>query len=324
MHTKRGFSAFLVAAVLGTGMISTPGLAQSYPSRAVTLVIPFPPGGGADVLCRLVADKLRGSLGQPIVIDNRAGGGGNIGAESVARASPDGHTLLCAPDPIFTSHLLYSKLSFDPRAFEPVSVFALFMMGMVGRAELPFGNVSELIAYARAHPGKLTYASQGVGHFGHLMMEDLKLRAKLDILHVPYRGGVLAVNDMLAGQVDLLTGTLVSTIAQINVGKLKLLAPTGERRLAAFPNVPALPEAVPGLSADSWLALAAPSGTPKEVTTKLSAAVAQAVQMPDLKARFAELHSEPMGTTPEQMRDLIRRATEQWARVIAATKISIE
>lgn len=324
MRTKRCFASLMVAVVLGVSVMGTAAHAQPYPIRAVTLVIPFPAGGGADVLCRLVAEQLRIILGQPFIAENRAGGGGNIGAESVARANPDGHILLCAPDPVFTSHLLYSKLSFDPRAFEPVSVFAVFLMGVVGRVDLSASNVSELIAYARTRPGKLTYASQGIGHFGHLMMEALKLRASVDILHVPYRGAAPAVNDMLAGQVDMFTGTLVSTISQINAGKLKLLAPTGDRRLAAFPDLPALPEAVPGLSADSWLAISAPPGTPKEVTARLSAAVAKAVQMPDLKARFSELQSDTLGSTPEQMREMINRATEQWARVIATAKISLD
>lgn len=323
MNTKQCFLSLTLAILAGGGALDTKAAAQSFPNRTVTLISPFPAGGGVDVLCRLVAEKLRIVLEQPFIVENRTGGGGNIGAEAVARATPDGHTLLCAPDPVFTSHLLYSKLSYDPRAFEPVSVFGIFLMGLVGRADLPATDAAELIAYARAHPGKLTYASQGIGQFGHLMMEALKLRANIDLVHVPYRGGVLALNDLLAGQVDVMAATLAATISQIKAGKVKLLAPTG-RRVAAFPNVPALSEAVPGLAADSWLAIAAPPGTPKEITGKLSAAVAKVTQAPDLKARFADLQSETLGSTPEQMRDMTRTATEQWQRVISAAKIRID
>lgn len=324
MKIKERFSSFSAAVLLGVTVTAAGAAAQPYPSRTVVLVVPFPAGGGADVLCRLVAEKLRTAIGQPFVIDNRSGASGNLGAEFVAKASPDGHTLLCAPDPVFTSHLLFSKLSFDPRAFEPVSVFAMFNMAIVARAGLPVSTMPDLIAYARANPGKLTYASQGNGHFAHLLMETLKFREKLDILHVPYRGGTPAINDLAAGQVDVFAGPLVSTISHINAGTLKLLAPTGERRLTTFPNVATLPETVPGMAIDSWLAIAAPPGTPKEITGKLSAAVATAVHMPDLRARFSELQSEPLGSTPEGMRDMIERATDQWRGVITEAKITID
>jgi tripartite-type tricarboxylate transporter receptor subunit TctC len=316
----------LQIAVLALGLtaVTTSARTEPYPIRPVVLVSPFPAGGGVDVLCRHLAEKLRGALGQPVIVENRSGGGGNVGTEAVARAVPDGHVLLCAPDPIFTSHLLYPKLSFDPQAFEPVSVFGAFFMGIVGRPDLLAGDMAQLVAYARSHPGKLTYASAGVGQFGHLLMEALKLKADIDLVHVPYRGGAPAVNDLLAGHVDVYTGTLASTISQVKAGKLKLLAPTGGQRLADFPDVLALPEAVGGLQADSWLAVAAPPGTPREITSKLSAAIAQAVQAPDLKARFADLQSEPLSTTPEKMRDMMRLATEQWRHVIVAANIRIE
>lgn len=319
-------SRVLQIAVLALGLtaVTTSARTERYPTRPIVLVSPFPAGGGVDVLCRHLAEKLRGALGQPVIVENRSGGGGNVGAEAVARAVPDGHVLLCAPDPIFTSHLLYPNLSYDPKAFEPVSVFGVFFMGIVGRPDLPARDMAQLVAYARSHPGKLTYASAGVGQFGHLLMEALKLKADIDLVHVPYRGAAPAVNDLLAGHVDVFAGTLASTISQVKAGKLKLLAPTGGRRLVAFPDVPALPEAVGGLQADSWLAVAAPPGTPREITSKLSAAIAQAVQAPDLKARFTDLQSEPLSTTPEQMRDMMRLATEQWRQVIVAANIRIE
>jgi len=198
---------------LGWSAAATSVRTEPYPTRPIVLVSPFPAGGGVDVLCRHLADKLRGALGQPVVVENRSGGGGNVGAEAVARATPDGHVLLCAPDPIFTSQLLYAKLAYDPRAFEPVSVFGVFFMGIVGRPDLPANDIVQLVAYARSHPGKLTYSSAGVGQFGHLLMEALKLKANIDLVHVPYRGAAPAVNDLLAGHVDVFAGTLASTIS---------------------------------------------------------------------------------------------------------------
>ena len=302
----------------------SPATAQPYPSAPVKVVTPFAAGGGADVLCRLVAEKLQAMLGQPFIVENRTGAGGNIGAEAVAKAAPDGQVLLCAPDPVLTSYLLYSKLAFDPRAFAPVSVFAVFRMGLVARADAPFATVTELIAYARNHPDQLNYGSQGIGQYGHLLVEALKLKENLDIVHVPYRGGAAAVSDMLGGQVSILAGPLTSTMPLIEAGKLKLLAPTDNRRLAAFPDLPALPETIPGLAADSWLAIAAPPGTPAAITTKLASAIAQIVRAPEMKGRFAELQSEALGSTPEEMRDLTRQAAEQWAGVIAKAKIRLD
>jgi tripartite-type tricarboxylate transporter receptor subunit TctC len=315
----------ILSVAIGLGLAGgSPARAEPYPTTLVKIVTPFAPGGGADVLCRLVAEKLQAVLKQPFIVENRTGASGNIGAEAVAKAAPDGHVLLCAPDPVLTSYLLYSKLAFDPRSFAPVTVFAVFRMGLVARADAPFSTVSELVAYASSHPGRLTYGSQGIGQYGHLLLEALKLRENLDIVHVPYRGGAPAVNDLLGGQVNLLAGPLTSTMQLIEAGQLKLLAPTDDHRLAAFPDVPALPETVRGLSASSWLAIAAPSGTPTEITTKLASAVAQVVRTPEMKARFAELQSETLGSTPEEMRDLTRRAAEQWADVIAKGQIHLD
>lgn len=323
MTTNRRLLAVTIVVGLGLSAIGDAS-AQSYPSRMVTLVNPFPAGGGIDVICRLVADKLRTFLGQQFIVENRTGGGGNVGAEFVSRATPDGHTLLCAPDPVFISHLLYPNLSFDPRAFEPVSMVATLPNVLIGRADLPVSNVVELIAYARAHPGKLNYASQGIGQTSHLALEALKMMAAIDMVHVPYRGGAPALNDLLAGQVDIYVGPLAGSFSNIKAGKLKLLAAAGRTRLAAFPDVPALTEAVPGLEAETLLAIAAPPGTPRDIIRKLSNAIARALQMPELRARILEVQAEPLGTTPDQMKELIRQATERWGPVIAAGKISID
>jgi len=237
--------------VVGMALSATCGAtAQSYSQRMITLVVPLAAGGPADVLCRQVAEKLRNLLGQQVIIENRPGAGGNIGADAVAKAAGDGHTLLCAPSTIFTNHLLYSKLPFDPRAFEPVNVFVTIWMGVYSRKELPADNVADVFALARTQPGKLNWASPGVGTFSHLMLEALKAAGNVEMVHVPYRLGTQALSDLLAGQMQLYAGTIAFAVSHLRTGKLKLLAVTTRNRLANFPDVPALTETIPGLVAD--------------------------------------------------------------------------
>src|SRR5262249_39925479 len=252
------------------------------------------------------------------------GGGGNIGTEYVARAAPDGHTLLCAPDPVFSSHLLYSKLRFDPRAFEPVSIFARFATVVASRPNLPVADLTDLMAYARADPGKLNWASPGTGQTSHLLLEAIKAKANIDIVHIPYRSGAEALNDVLAGQVDLVAPTLTIGMPYIRAGTIKLLAAASRMRLAAFPEVAALNEAVAGVEADVWVAVAAPPATPKFVANRLSDAIAKVVATPEVKARFAELETETMVTMPEQMQQLAQETSQRWGRIIAAAKIKLD
>jgi tripartite-type tricarboxylate transporter receptor subunit TctC len=291
----------------------------------ITIVVPFPAGGPADTQARLVADKLRTSLGQTVIVENRSGGGGNIGAEFVSRTAPDGYTLLCAPPgTLSVAHLLYPKLTFDPRTFEPVSVISTYPTFILGRLDLPADNIAQLIAYARANPGKLSYASQGTGQISHLTFEKLKTMTGIDMVHVPYRGSAPAMTDLLSGQVDLLADTPLGSIAHVKAGKLKLLAVGSPGRNPAFPDVPTVAETVPGFESETWMAIAAPPGTPKTVTEKLSSAVAEAVRSPDVSARITQLQATPFGSTPDEMADVVRRSTAQWEPVIAAAKIRIE
>ncbi len=299
---------------------------STYPNRAITIVVPFPAGGTADLLPRMIAEKLKTTLHQPVVVENRPGGAsGNVGSDYVAHSAPDGYVLLNAPQLSFSvNHLLNPKLGFDPRTFEPVSVLATYPTVLFGRANLPAGSLAELVAYARAHPGKLNYASQGKGQIGHLTMEALKLKAKIDLVHVPYRGSAPAMTDLLGGQVDVLADNLLAGLSHVRSGKLKILAVGGRKRLPAFPDVPTFAEVVPGLYSDTWMAIAAPPGTPHEITRRLSAAIAQAIKAPDVSARIHELQAEPLGSTPEEMRDLITQSAERWTPVIEAAKIRIE
>jgi tripartite-type tricarboxylate transporter receptor subunit TctC len=330
-HERRdGPSRRRVALGLGASMLGLAGgvarAENDYPARLVTIVVPLPAGGTADLLARMVADKLRAALGQQVMVEDRPGGsGGNIGAEYVAHAPADGYTLLNAPQLTFSiNHLLNPHLTFDPRAFEPVSVLAAYPTVLFGRANLPVDSFADLIAYARAHPGKLNCGSQGNGQIAHLTLEALKQLAKVNIVHVPYRGSAPAMNDLLGGQIDIVPDTPLTGLPFVRAGKLKMLAVGSRERLKAFPDVPTLAEVVPGLYSDTWMAIAAPPGTPREVTAKLSAAIAKAIRMPDVSRRIVELDAEPLGSTPDEMRELIRQSRERWEPVVTAAKITSE
>ncbi|MGP0091135.1 MAG: Bug family tripartite tricarboxylate transporter substrate binding protein [Xanthobacteraceae bacterium] len=296
-----------------------------YPARTVTVVVPVSPGGTADALARVVAQQLQTTFGQPFVVDSRPGAGGNLGAEYVFKAAPDGYTLLCAPQGNFgVAHLLYKNLAFDPRALAPVSVLAKYPTVMLGRGDLPFNDIAGLIAYARANPGKLTYASQGNGQIGHLTFEMLKQMASVDLVHVPYRGSAPGIHDLLGGQVDVMADTLLASIAYIRSGQLKLLGVGSLARLAVFPDVPAVAEVLPGFESETWMAIAAPPATPKEITGKLSAAIAAIMHTPEAMARVSDLQAEAFGSTPTEMADLIRQSTARWEPVITSAKIKVE
>src|SRR5262245_35719652 len=231
-------AAVLAAATSGV----LPAHAQShFPSRQITMVVPLPAGGTADILARIAANELRDALGQNVVVENRPGGAaGLIGTESVFRAAPDGYTILCAPQLTFSiASKLNPKMTFDPGTMEPVSVLATYPSILLVRPDLPVGNPAELIAFAKANSGKLNYGSQGVGQIGHLAIEQLRHMAKIDLVHVPFRGSAPAITALLAGQIDVLPDLLPATKAHIEAGKMKLIGTAGETRLAAFPNVPA-------------------------------------------------------------------------------------
>jgi tripartite-type tricarboxylate transporter receptor subunit TctC len=289
----------------------------------ITIVVPFPPGGTADLLPRLVAEKIRTTLGQTVIIENKPGASGNIGLESVVRSAPDGYTLLNAPQLSFSvNHLLNPTLHIDPRTLEPISVLAVYPTVIYARANFPPNSVSELIAYAKANPGKLNYASQGRGQIGHLTMEVIRSQDDLDIQHVPYRGTTPAMNDLLAGHVDILADNLLAGMQHVQSGALKLIAVGGKERLKAFPNVPTIAETIPGFYSETWMAIAAPAGTPKEITHKISDAIAKALQQPDLRERIYALQAEPVGGTPEQMAAMIKESHDRWAPIITKANIT--
>jgi tripartite-type tricarboxylate transporter receptor subunit TctC len=316
----------LVASAIGTALVGTALGQTGFPSRPITMVVPLPAGGTADLLCRFAADKASGALGQQVVVENRPGGaGGRVGAETVLRAAPDGYTLLCAPQLTFSiTHLIFAKAAFDTRALEPVSVLASYPLILIGRAEAPFNTTAEFVAYARANSGKVNYGHQGKGNTGHLLGELLMLKGNFRMTEIPYRGSAPAINDLLAGNIDLVPDYLLANKPNIDAGKLKFLGTGSRARLKDYPNVATIAEALPGVHADTWMAVAAPAGTPKEIAKKMSDAIGQGFRQADLKARILALEAEPLGSTPEQMRDMVRQSLETWGPVVETAKIVVE
>jgi tripartite-type tricarboxylate transporter receptor subunit TctC len=323
------FERIATGLVCGMSLLACASVAQaqtSFPNRPITMVVPLPAGGTADLLCRFAAEKASSLLGQQVVIENRAGGaGGRVGTESVLRSPPDGYTILCAPQLTYSiTHLVFTKAAFDTRAMEPVSVLATYPLIVLARVGLPANNMSELVAYAQANPGKVNYGHQGKGNTGHLLGELLMLKGNFRMTEIPYRGSAPAINDLLAGNIDIVPDYLLANKQNIDAGKLKILATGGRERLKDYPNVATLAETLPGVYADTWMGVAAPPGTPKEIVKKISDAIGQAFQSPDLRARILALEAEPLGSTPEQMRDIIKASTEQWGPVVQAAKIAVE
>src|SRR5215467_6454815 len=249
--------------------------AAHYPSRAVKIIVSAPPGGGLDIAARVIADRLAKLWGQPFVVENRPGAGGNLGSEAVAVAEPDGYTLLAAqPAPLTTNVVLYKKLNFDPTAFEPLAIMTSIPNVLVVRADFPANSVAELVAYAKANPGKVNFGSQGVGTTPHLTGELFARLTGTELTHVPYRGTAQAVNDLVGRNIDMLFFQLDSVREQYQAGKIKLLAVTTGERIAAVPEVPTMDEAgVKDLRSDTWNALAAPPRTPAAIVAKINAAM---------------------------------------------------
>jgi tripartite-type tricarboxylate transporter receptor subunit TctC len=323
------FERIATGLVCGMSLLACASVAQaqtSFPNRPITMVVPLPAGGTADLLCRFAAEKASSLLGQQVVIENRAGGaGGRVGTESVLRSPPDGYTILCAPQLTYSiTHLVFTKAAFDTRAMEPISVLATYPLIVLARVGLPANNMSELVAYAQANPGKVNYGHQGKGNTGHLLGELLMLKGNFRMTEIPYRGSAPAINDLLAGNIDIVPDYLLANKQNIDAGKLKILATGGRERLKDYPNVATLAETLPVVYADTWMGVAAPPGTPKEIVKKISDAIGQAFQSPDLRARILALEAEPLGSTPEQMRDIIKASTEQWGPVVQAAKIAVE
>ena len=292
-------------------------LAQSWPARPVRFVVPFPPGGSTDVAARTLADKLTRALGAQFVVENRAGAGGAIGTTAVARAAPDGHTILFAADPVTTLFLVVRNLEYDTvRDFAPVTQVTTQPLAVAVHASVPAATVQELVAYARANPGKLSFAHSGTGTGQHFSGELLKKMAGLDIVHVPYKGGGPAVQDLVAGQVPM--GVLGSTplIPHHKSGRIRILAFTSKDRFASMPEIPTLHESgFTGFDTSQWLGLLVPRGTPAEIIQRLHAATASALSLEDVRERLAQAALQPVGNTPRQFEAVIRADIERWSKL---------
>jgi tripartite-type tricarboxylate transporter receptor subunit TctC len=297
---------------------------SDYPHRTVKIVVSAPAGGGLDIAARIIADRLRQRLGQPVIVENRPGAAGNTGAEAVAMAEPDGYTLLAAqPSPLTVNQILYKKLSFDPGAFEPVAIMTAVPNLLVVNPNLPVNAIKDFIAYAKANPGKLNFASQGTGTTPHLSAELFNQLAGTKLVHVPYKGTAQAVNDVIAGHVDLMFLEMGSAFQLYKGGRAKVLAISSHQRVPQMPEVPTFIEAgVPDFKSDTWNAIAAPPRTPATIVAKLNTAINDVLAMPDVRTHFADISMQPVGGTPEDLARLIKTETERWGEVIRAANIS--
>lgn len=298
----------------------------AYPSKPITLVVTYPPGGGADAMARLIGPKMGEAMGQTIVIENKPGAGGQIGAAVVAKAAPDGYTLMLDASSFSVNPSLYPKLPYDSsKAFLPVGVVALFPNVVLVNANFPAKNIAELMVAARKSKDAVSYASSGNGSAQHLAGALFESAAKVDMVHVPYKGGGPALNDVIGGQVPLFFGNLASTLQHVQSGKLKALAVTSEKRSSILPDVPTLSESgLKGTEIYEWNAVIAPANTPEPVMKKLASAFQQALESPEVKARVAQLGGEIQKGTPEQAKKFIEQQTSLWNRVIKERNITTE
>ncbi len=296
--------------------------AQSYPSKPVRVIVGFPPGGAADLLARVVADKLSASLGQPFVVENRPGAGGTIGADAVAKAAPDGYTLLLGVTASQTiAPAIYKALPYDAAtAFRPVALVATIPVTLVVHPSVPANTVRELVAIAKAAPAPMQFASSGSGAIPHLAGELFQLSQGVKLQHVPYKGAPLAMSDLLSGRVQLMFDNLPTVLAHIRSGKLHALAVAGTKRARALPDLPTLAEAgVPNVEVGSWFGVLAPGGTSEAIVTTLSREIVKAVAADDAKARMDAMGAEPAYLPPEPFAALIRTETDKWAKLVKAT-----
>jgi len=312
-----------------TGLVgSSDALAQKYPEREVRIVNPYAPGGSADITGRLLAQKLAEIIGGQFIVENRPGAGGSIGADAVAKASPDGYTLLySAAGPLGVNHKLYTRpLPYEPStAFTPIAVAVLTPLVLAATAKLPANNVKELIELARKQPGKVNFGSAGIGSAPHLSGEMFKSMAKIDISHVPYKGTGPAMADLIGGHIQIMFDLLPAAIQQIKTGTIRALANAGEKRAAALPNVPTISEqGLTGFNTSTWFALMAPTSTPEPILARLRSAAAQALKSDEVVKRFADLGSEPGIADEKKARAFIKSEVDKWAEVIRISGAKVD
>ena len=301
--------------------------AQSYPAKAIRIVVPYPAGGTSDILARSVGQKLSEAWGQPVVVDNKPGANGNVGADIVAKAAPDGYTLLLADiGSLAISPSVYPTLPFDPaKDFAPVTMVAYSPHILVVHPSVPVGSVKELVALAKAKPGKLNFAISGVGGAPHLAGVDFALRTGVDWVYIPYKGGAQAIADVAGGQADVTLNGMLATYPLVKGDKLKLLAVSSAKRMSAIPEVPTIAEAgVPGFESGSWQGVIAPAGTPADVVAKLNAEIVRIVGAPEMRDNLGKQGAEVRTTTPDEFGAFIRNEKSRWAKVVKEANVKID
>jgi tripartite-type tricarboxylate transporter receptor subunit TctC len=316
----------LCAAVLAAGSaIVTSASAQNFPAGPVRIIVPIPAGGITDVMARIVGQRLQAMWGQPVIVENRPGGNSGVGAEAVERAAPDGLTLLVAPDSTFTANpSLFTKLIYDPADFTAISVLCRATPMLMVNASLPVKSVSELVAYVKANPGKLSYGSFGVGTYSHLSMEELKQRTGMDLLHVPYRGAAPALNGLLGNEVSVMLLNLSSVEQHVKDGKVRLIAAAIEKRVPAVPDIPTISETVPGFHTSVWFGMWGPAKMPPAVLAKIHDDVAKALALPETVEFFKTNSLQRVDLAPQDFQKLIRDDLTHWTTLINALGVKVE
>ena len=312
--------------LLGGALFASPTLAQDYPTRPIRMIVPYPPAGGTDIVARTIVEPLAMALGQPIIVDNRGGAAGNLGTDLAAKSAPDGYTILFTLSSHTINPKLYEKLPFDvEKDFIPVSLAAYIPQILVANPAVPANNIKELIALAKSQPGKLNYASVGIGSPGHIAGELFKLKTGIDMVHVPYKGGGPAVTDTLGGQVQLLFVSMPAALQYIRSGRLKAIAVTSDKRSTAAPDVPTIAESgVPDYVVNSWYGALVPAKTSPAIVSKLQAAFARVLQTPEVRDRLFAQGAEATSSTSGEFERLIHDELKQWEFVIREARIKPE
>ncbi len=321
LRAARWFCAALLATAAGEGFTQT-----GYPNRPVRIVVPSSAGGGADIIARIITPKLSERLGQQVVVDNRPGAGTMIGGEVVAKAPPDGYTLLMGVSTLATNPVVYKKIAYDAlRDFAPITLAVVAPNMLVVHPSVPAHSTRELIAFARAHPGQLNFGSAGAGTNPHLTMELFLSMAKLKMVHIPYKGSAPAIIDMIAGHVAVMAATILTGMPHVRSGRLRALGVTSATRVAAAPDIPTIAEAaLPGYEAVQWYGVLAPAQTPGDIVGRLHAEIARILRLPEVIERFSGDGAEPAGNTPEEFGRFIRTETDKWAKVAREAGIKPE